>query len=672
MAPTSSNADTAASEQSDRPCDRDGEAVWSVLGETLEELALLAAGAGGAEAFYEQLLRASSDRLAAAGGAVWLVEEPGRLRPLLALGVGAEDEQRELREADLSRAVVHREATYVGSSCVIARVPSGGGSAAGGTAALIELLFAPDTPAERLDCAAEFLAEAAAIAAARHKATGVGSSQHDLAALLRFASDTGRDTRLTPTAMRIVEGSRRLGHCDRVSLVRTAGAGRLTRCELLAVSGASRVERRGQAARRLERLARLCRHDGEPLWLDQDHTERGGAEAEIATDLLHEHADGSHARQVLAVPIRLAPEPGEELAPVLGVLIGERFDGEPLDKPMLLESAAVCAPALSAAIEYDSLPLLGFSKALRALKRPGGWLRVLLAAVVTAALAAALLLIQADDVVVARGELRPAVRSDLFAPASGLVDRVQVAHGDRVAEGQPLVVLRDPQNDLQLSRLTGELLTAERQLDAIAAARASLDSRRGEPTDSLRLSAEARELGQRLESLREELALYERDRQALTVRSPIAGRVISWRIEQKIDARPVERGQLLVSVVADDAPWRLELAAPDDRIGRLLAAERESAEPLAVEFRLSTLGDKELTGRVVEIAASATAPVGDGARPSVLVTVEPDSPLLSEAEGRRTLRPGETVLARVHCGQKPLGRVWLGDLVDALVTWWRF
>src|SRR4029077_13457796 len=110
----------------------------------------------------------------------------------------------------------------------------------------------------------------------------------------------------------------------------------------------------------------------------------------------------------------------------------------------------------------------------------------------------ALVIIPAPFKVEAPGTLKPAVRLDVFAPRSGLVDEVLVAHGADVSAGQPLVRLRDPKLDLDLKRVTGEMKPVRRHLDAVRATKTSRDIRGTTSTDVYRLSAEEREFEQRL------------------------------------------------------------------------------------------------------------------------------------------------------------------------------
>ena len=49
-------------------------------------------------------------------------------------------------------------------------------------------------------------------------------------------------------------------------------------------------------------------------------------------------------------------------------------------------------------------------------------------------------------------------------------------------------------------------------------------------------------------------------------------------------------------------------------------------------------------------------------KPGVLVTVRINRDQIPQ------LRPGATVLPKIHCGRKPIGYVWFHDLWDALRT----
>jgi multidrug efflux pump subunit AcrA (membrane-fusion protein) len=86
-------------------------------------------------------------------------------------------------------------------------------------------------------------------------------------------------------------------------------------------------------------------------------------------------------------------------------------------------------------------------------RRPA--LLISLAALTFAAIA--LIAIPSQFIVTGHGELWPSLRRDVFASTAGIVDQVLVKHGDDVAAGQPLLVLRDPELEQDTPRVIGEL-----------------------------------------------------------------------------------------------------------------------------------------------------------------------------------------------------------------------
>jgi multidrug efflux pump subunit AcrA (membrane-fusion protein) len=261
----------------------------------------------------------------------------------------------------------------------------------------------------------------------------------------------------------------------------------------------------------------------------------------------------------------------------------------------------------------------------------------------------------------------------VFAPRSGIVDEVLVDHAAEVAAGQPLVRLRDPSLELELKRVDGELQTAQKQLDAVRATKTNRAVRETTPIDSYRLSAEERELEQRLANLRRELELLNHERDQLVVSSPIAGRVLTWDVAHRLGARPVERGEVLVTVADLSAKWQLELEVPDDRIGYVLAARSEIESDLPVRFRLSSDDRQEHSGKIAEVCQVADVVENEAASPSptVLVKVALETPATEGAMGGE-LRPGVSARAQIACGRRPIGYVWLHDIWDAAVEWLMF
>jgi hypothetical protein len=224
-----------------------------------------------------------------------------------------------------------------------------------------------------------------------------------------------------------------------------------------------------------------------------------------------------------------------------------------------------------------------------------------------------------------------------------------------------LLTLHSPELDFEHTRVTGEIQTAERRLASVQAARL-----RGSPAGStdnaerFKLTAEEEETKQQLIGLREQSAELERQKKSLVVVSPIAGQVLTWDVEQSLSARPVRKGQLLLSIGDVAGPWELELQVPDDRIGYVNDAERASKTPLAVEFVSAAAPQTVYQAKVTETAQRSEAPKEGEA--TVRVTADIDE------MPREELRPGAVVVAKLHCGQTSLARSWLLDLIHVVRT----
>jgi hypothetical protein len=104
------------------------------------------------------------------------------------------------------------------------------------------------------------------------------------------------------------------------------------------------------------------------------------------------------------------------------------------------------------------------------------------------------------------------------------------------------------------------------------------------------------------------------------------------------------------------------LQVADDRTGHLLAARDELGE-LNTRFLLASDPGQEYQGRVTNIAP--TTELNAEQQPMVRVTVAFDKNAVP------ALRPGATAIAKVHCGRRSLGYVWLHDLYEYVHSlWW--
>jgi len=188
-----------------------------------------------------------------------------------------------------------------------------------------------------------------------------------------------------------------------------------------------------------------------------------------------------------------------------GVVVVERFQAVADIAPWRTRCESlqrIVTSVWSAAVERTTGAWTRFWNQRRAALSP--WNRAVRRVVWTAAMiggaVAALTMIPAELVITGEGKLQPAVRRDIFATATGIVDEVRVQHGATVHKGDVLLVLRDPALELEAARIAGELATARARMNVVQAARIS-GSGTGDPTlRAQQLAGEEEELRQRIES----------------------------------------------------------------------------------------------------------------------------------------------------------------------------
>lgn len=485
----------------------------------------------------------------------------------------------------------------------------------------------------------------------------------DWKALQDFSVDVHRSLDLTETAFAIANEGRRLIGCDRVSVVVPHGR----RFRLVATSGVAHISERANVVRSLERLgASACTMD-RPLWYPEMADELPPEVERLVSD----HMDESHARAIVVQPLGTKKRAPDKNAPgVVGALVAENyyggFDERARRNLTTVEEAGACA--LGNALELSHLPFLrllrGIGWAGRTLRARGtaGTISVLLAAVLGATVLA---LVPADFRVEARGTLQPVRAQNVYAPANGVVGDTAVNHGDRVEIGDTLLQLRSSELDLRFSRVWGELQTVREELAAVDAERTQARRERDErQSQRSQLAARREQLGARIDSLQDQYTILRRQREELEICSPIAGEVLTWNLDQLLDARPVNRGQTLATIGDLDGPWRLELRIPDRRVVHILTARREPPQELDVTFIVATDPGRRLHGALEWVGSRTEIGEMDGAFVPAKVAID--------REQLPHHVPGAEVTAKIHCGRRSLGFVWFHDLWDAMRSWFLF
>jgi multidrug efflux pump subunit AcrA (membrane-fusion protein) len=527
-----------------------------------------------------------------------------------------------------------------------------------GTAAVIEILHRQHSGPNR-QLAAEVLQSVAELCGdylRRFQLQEYARERTERDELAQFNCRVHDSIDLNETAYAIVNEGRRIIGCDRLTVLACRGPA----CEILAISGAARWDRRSNSVMRLEELCAAVAAGGGPL-------ASGGLAADLPPQVripLDAYLEAAQVREVLVLPLVRPPANDGDQPMSIGVLVVEQFSGVLTEehRDRTAEACVACRQALDHALVVQRIPWAGLfhHRDWRSLGRRGR--AALVAGFGAVALFSAACLIPADFEVEARGVLQPRSRRDVFAPDDGVVDELFVDHGTQVTKGQPLLGLRNPQLDLDLKRVWGELQAARKRLSAIETARVEGTATSGSNSvAAARLSGEDAELQELVAGLTRQHRLLEAQETELHVASPIAGQVLTWDLPQLLQSRPVHRGQALMTIADPQGPWDLELEVPDRDAGHVLEAQQAAkGTPLPVTYRMATDAGESHETTVDRVAQSIERTASGDPALRVLAGVQPD--VVSNT------RPGATVLAKIHCGRRSLAYVWLRDVYYAVST----
>ncbi|MGB7324010.1 MAG: efflux RND transporter periplasmic adaptor subunit [Rubripirellula sp.] len=453
----------------------------------------------------------------------------------------------------------------------------------------------------------------------------------------RFIADLHRGDRLPETLAAIATASADAVSIDRVSLMRY----RAGRYQMVASSASPSIDRRSDHVRSLQRLAERCLSDSSRFAFAIG---AGPPNDASTADEVLRYMDEAGCREIHFETI-IDPESQSTVAAV----VLERFQC-PLDAPEHLGDAwnPVRAPvgsAVRAAIDRQASLL---PSAVRHLISADG--RRVRIAVAIGFLGLALLgWIPVPFDISAEGRVTAMNQSRIYSPAEAVVSDVLVSDGDTVTAGQPLVILRSPDLDLRYQSLASAMETAKAKL-------ASLSARRGVTRDS-QMSADEQVLEAEIAGLDRQIAAIKRQLDGLTLTSPIDGTVDQWDMAGVLASRPVSHGQYLISVVSKSDGWNAELEIADQSIAYVIESQSQRPTPCSLKLRSSPTN--VLHGQVDRISDVADLNLAGQSVVKVRVPIEVDAD--------SAMRQGATVVAKLHCGRRAAGFVYLRSVIQ----WYR-
>ncbi|MCA9270182.1 MAG: HlyD family efflux transporter periplasmic adaptor subunit [Planctomycetales bacterium] len=636
--------------------------------------------------YFEKFLQGVVTALAAVGGAVWTLDG-GRLSLLYQINLRTtellEDGEDQMRHGRLIQRVVQ-----TGEPLVVPPYSGPGDAGDVGNPTRFLLILLPLKSENEVEGVVEIFQRPGASPDVQRGYLRFMTSVCDLAngwiksrklrqisdkqtlwqRLEQFAQVVHESLDRKETAFVIANETQRFVGCDRVTvIVRKRG-----KFFVEAISGQDQIDTRSNMVTLLQALVRRVLAAGDPLW----HT---GDTVDLPPQIeesLEDYVDQAHTKTIAIVPLRrpdrpivAQPEDEEqeavETGEILGALVVEQIEDNTDTAALKMRTTLAqghAARAIANADDYSSLflmplwRLLGKSRWLFQAKTLPKTVAAVVA--VTVAVAAAVL-VPVDFNLKGKGVLQPVARHDVFAGVEGVVTEVHHEHGDQVDKGDPLVTLRNTDLMVQMKNTEGQRQTAlERKLSL---ERALLDSSRISADERSRLASDLLQVREQIESLKAQYTLLQEKERLLTVRSPIAGQLITWDPKKLLMNRPVAPGQVLLTVVDPTSEWELLVYMPEDNVGYVMdAVHKRGDSALPVDYVLATNPGHSLTGHVKQLHQRAEAHEEDGHSVKIAVTIDRDD--LDDP------RPGATATAKLHCGKRAFAFVWLHDVVEFLQT----
>jgi hypothetical protein len=632
------------------------------------------------EEYYAAFLQRVMQALAAVGGAVWTLGE-GK-KPVLAYQSNISPTLLDSQSEDAAKhSKLLEYIINTNQPQLIPPLSSAGDERLGGNPTrqlmvvaplghdgivegLVEIFQRPDTQPATQRGYLRFLVQMCELAAEWFKNRKLGqlTDKHSLWAQAdEFSRAVHETLDLRETCYTIVNEGRRLMGVDRVSVaIKRAG-----RCEVEAVSGQDTVDTRSNVMTMLGKLATRVVASGEPLWY-LGSTEDMPPQIEEA---LEEYVDHSYTKSLCVLPLRKARSidtgatnaTGEAVQPkgeIIGALIVEQIESEiprEILDPRLDLVFEHTARALSNSIEHHTLFLMPVWKAIghsQVMVQARNLPRTLTIGGIILAVLLAMFIMPWNFDMRAKGALEPVDKSIIYVPERTVVEEIHVDNNSLVEAGQVLAILRSDELQQQMKQVDGELRAKREQLNAIRN-RLTDTSKPATPLERARDQADLSSVMQEVAGLEDQLKLLLTREEKLTVRSPIKGKVITWDAKRQLANRPVETGQVLLTVAPENTEWVVELYMPERRVHHLVAYRdklkaKDPSADLDVDYILMTQPGKYHKGKVKDVHWTAEPHEQQGHMVRVRIGELKDL-------NTEIARPGASVTADVRCGRTVLG-----------------
>ena len=434
---------------------------------------------------------------------------------------------------------------------------------------------------------------------------------------------------------------------------------------LLAISKVSSFDQKNELTRSLSQFARATFAMGQRY----EWNEFTGLEvSESKQKKLRSLAQKMGAASGLTIPLKNAG------GGVIGNLVIEYFENQDatnfLERRAAIEHAMeYCSPLIQKMFRMYSIPWFSFLEWMFGSVFGGGvksFFKLASVLAIGCLLAFGLFFVPLPFELAVDGVLEPKEQRHVFAPEEGDVVGLNVAEGDAVEKSAVLLKLKSATLDKDLIAVSGELSEIRQRLRDLELTGVAADDNDSGPDALARSASETERLKIRRSTLEFQAKEIEKRRAELVVRSPVEGQITTPNLDQRLTSRPLERGDVMMTIANLDGQWHLELLVPDEKASYLtqLMQQQESGTP--IRFRLASNSELTFNGQLDSLDFRAEE-YQTKEQNYVKAYVE-----LDEAELDEYLRIGTRVNGRISLGERNLFFLLTHEFRDKLAEWFFF
>ncbi|MDC0308056.1 MAG: hypothetical protein P8M30_08035 [Planctomycetaceae bacterium] len=455
----------------------------------------------------------------------------------------------------------------------------------------------------------------------------------------------------------VIDAGRELCGFDRLTLL--LGSGK--QCRVRLVSTTDDPSRHSLTIQKLQDLSRLLTSADQELRYD-------GEVEQILAPLVQENLsqvlDATHARVFYAIPLRsVDTDQSTGQNAVTGMLVAENFRGdlEASAFSRFQRVAELSAPAIVRAAYWENLPGRWFLHAWLSLIRTPfqpkrtAWRWALFAVLFVVFL---LVFVPAKFRVKSTGQLQAVDQHHVFAPVKAFVIDVHFQDDQPIVVDQRLLTLDDLDLKLKLEEVRGELERVGTRLTNIQTLRSQMIRNSSDSTEADELAAEANELSIKKVSLTAQWDILKTKESQLEILSPISGTLLTWNPQELLSSRPVDAGQILLTLADVEGDWQLEVKIPEEEMGHIRQALSENSDQLVIDYSPDAQVGQIFQATLVEDQIARRSEIDPDMlhyfRATVAVSVQDNYAPVS----------GAGVTVRIDCGSRALGYVLFHDLYE--------